>query len=170
MRSISWAQSIRFIHPKILFVAGSLLVLTSSCTGQGDKKPAGTTETVETAKEISFIEGNWDEAIKKASAEHKMLFVDAYATWCGPCKLLKKKTFTDEAVADYFNSHFVNLSLDVEKGQGPELAEKWKIQALPTLMIINPADGKIVSQFVGYIDPEDLIEFAKKTMTGSPQP
>lgn len=163
MRNISIVQAIRSIKAKSLFFAGSLLILTSSCTGQGNKERTATTEKVESATEISFIEGNWDEALKQAAAQKKMIFVDAYATWCGPCKLLKQKTFTDKAAADYFNSHFVNLSLDVEKGQGPDLAAQWNIQGLPTLMILDPS-GKLIAQSVGYIGAQDLIAFGKKTV------
>jgi thioredoxin 1 len=44
---------------------------------------------------IHFFEGSWSEAVKKSKAENKPIFLDVYATLCGPCKLLKRITFSD---------------------------------------------------------------------------
>lgn len=96
-----------------------------------------------TVKPIVFIENSFSAALKKAKAERKYIFVDAYATWCGPCKQLKNKTFKDDQAADFFNKNFVNLSLDMEKGEGTDLAEKWGVQEYPTLLILDHS-GKVV--------------------------
>jgi len=113
---------------------------------------------------INFLENQWDTAMRNAAAEHKYIFLDAYATWCGPCKLLRKTTFKDKDVAAFFNENFVNVSLDVEKGLGPELASKWKIHSLPTLIVFDAA-GQPVLQSIGYVKPEDLLAFGKQALS-----
>lgn len=112
---------------------------------------------------IHFIEGQWDVANKEAVKSKKYIFVDAYATWCGPCKQLKATTFKDKEIAAFFNEHFINVSLDVEKGQGPKLAAKWKVQGLPTLIIFD-SKGKKVAQLVGYVGTKDLMDFGKEAL------
>ena len=54
---------------------------------------------------IEFYHGTWEEAILKAKAEDKIIFVDAFTTWCGPCKRMAASTFPDPAVGVLFNQH-----------------------------------------------------------------
>ena len=112
---------------------------------------------------IVFIENSWDEALKQAALQHKYIFVDAYATWCGPCKMLKARTFTDSKAADFYNANFVNVAIDMEKGQGPQLARQWQLQAYPTLIIFD-SKGKPVLGSVGYIGAADLIKFGRQAL------
>jgi len=111
-------------------------------------------------RKINFIENSWKEALKQAQKQHKYIFADAYATWCGPCKMLRATTFKNAKVAAFFNEHFVNVSMDMEKGEGPQLAQQWGIQAYPTLIIFNE-DGKPLLGTVGYIDANDLMKFGE---------
>jgi len=111
-------------------------------------------------KQIIFIEDDFNEALKQAAAQNKYLFVDAYASWCGPCKMLKSTTFKNKKAAEFYNANFINVAIDMEKGQGPELAAQWGMQAYPTLIIFNPK-GKPVLGSVGYIKADDLIKFGQ---------
>jgi thiol:disulfide interchange protein len=113
--------------------------------------------------QINFIENSWNEALKQAARQNKYIFVDAYASWCGPCKMLKATTFKNNKVADFYNDNFVNVAIDMEKGQGPALAAQWGLQAYPT-MIIFTSKGKPVSGTVGYIRANDLIKFGKQAL------
>ncbi|SDF79303.1 thioredoxin family protein [Chitinophaga filiformis] len=152
---------------KLLLLTGVLLTGLASCIHAGDKHPPRLqTITSRSENGIAFIEDNWDAAQKKAKTDKRLIFVDAYATWCGPCKLLKTTTFKDEATAAFFNDHFVNLSLNVEKGKGPDLATSWKIQGLPTLLVLD-ASGKILDQSVGYLKAEDLLAWGKQVLAQS---
>ena len=78
----------------------------------------------------------------------------------GPCKKLKNFVFTDINVGAYFNSHFINLAVDMEKGEGLELARKFNVQAYPTLFFINPK-GDIIKTVIGYQTADQLIQQAK---------
>ena len=66
---------------------------------------------------IAFRELSFANALKMAKEENKLLFVDCFTTWCGPCRMLSKVVFKDSLVADYFNRHFVNLKMDMEKAE-----------------------------------------------------
>jgi thioredoxin 1 len=134
-----------------------LLALTFSVAmaEKGDKKSDKTAE-----KGIQFTEATWSAILKKAKAENKIIFFDAYTTWCGPCKLLQKNVFTRDDVAKVFNDNFINVKFDMESGEGPALASKYPIQGYPTLFFISPK-GKVVKELLGYQTPENLIKTAK---------
>ena len=117
-------------------------------------------QTADQSKQIIFIENDFNEALKQAAAQNKYVFVDAYATWCGPCKMLKAITFKNKKAAVFYNANFINVAIDMEKGQGPQLAAQWGMQAYPTLIIFNP-QGKPVLGSVGYIKADDLIKFGE---------
>lgn len=135
-----------------------LILVLPAANAQNQKKQAS-----DESKHIVFIEDQWDEALKQASAQNKYIFVDAYASWCGPCKMLKLTTFKNSKAALFYNKNFVNVAIDMEKGQGPQLAAKWGLQAYPTLIIFN-ASGKPVLGSVGYIKADDLIKFGQEAL------
>jgi thioredoxin 1 len=137
-------------HIILLFI----VVLPFACNAQTVKKPGG----------IVFIENSFDEALQQAGLQNKYIFVDAYASWCGPCKLLKAITFRNSKAAAFYNANFINVSIDMEKGDGPALAEAWGIQGYPTLIIFD-SKGQAVSGTVGYIDAGDLIKFGKQALS-----
>jgi thiol:disulfide interchange protein len=134
-----------------------LLVLTFSSVAKAQET------TGKSSTQINFIENSWTEALKQAARQNKYIFVDAYASWCGPCKMLKATTFKNNKVADFYNDNFVNVAIDMEKGQGPALATEWGLQAYPT-MIIFTSKGKPVSGTVGYIRANDLIKFGQQAL------
>jgi len=117
---------------------------------------------------IQFTGSTWSVILKRAAATHRYIFVDAYTSWCGPCKELKATTFIDKAAASYFNSHFVNFSIDVEKGEGVALAESWGVQSYPTLYIFDP-QGKPIAMNEGFLDAQALIKFGKDALSYSPK-
>lgn len=112
---------------------------------------------------INFIEQDWDKALNTAKLQKKLVFVDVYATWCGPCKMLKRKTFADKKIADFFNENFVNVSVDAEKGVGLQLANKYAVSAYPTLLFTD-ASGNPVLYSVGYMNESELMAFAKAAL------
>lgn len=110
---------------------------------------------------IQFFEGSWQEALEKAKKENKMIFLDAYASWCGPCKMMKLNTFTNKSVGKFYNSNFINVAIDMEKPDGLALAEKYNIEAYPSLLFIF-ADGVLLGKEVGYQRPNEFIRIARR--------
>ncbi len=113
------------------------------------------------AQGIDFFHGTWAEAQEKAKAEQKLIFVDAFAAWCGPCKRMAAQVFPDSKVGDYFNANFINLKIDMEKPENSAFAGQYPVRAYPTLMILD-AEGKVVLKQVGAMNADALIAFGQK--------
>lgn len=131
-----------------------LLILMSISFAQSPKVLTG----------IKFYEGKWADALIKSKKEGKPIFLDISASWCGPCKLLKRNTFTDKAVGEFFNKNFINVELDGEVGEGKQLAQYYNLEAYPSLFFVN-GQNKIIHKSLGYMTPEALIELGKVALT-----
>lgn len=114
-------------------------------------------------RSIAFEETKeWQEITAKARKAGKMIFVDCFTSWCGPCKMLATKVFTNDAVADYFNEHFVSAKFDMEKDKdGMAHKKAWDVTAFPTLLFIDPQSGGVVEKLVGFRPAEALLESAR---------
>ena len=110
--------------------------------------------------QIRFFQGTYEEALQKAKEEKKDLFVDFWAEWCAPCKMLAKEVFTDSLVGEYFNARFVCVSLNVEEAGNKEVVKRFKPEALPTLTFVSSAD-KELRRTSGFMPPEELLHEAK---------
>src|SRR5690349_17427908 len=76
---------------------------------------------------IEFFHGTWEEALLKAKEEDKIIFVDAFTTWCGPCKNMAANTFPDPEVGKLFNQNFISMKIDMEKEMGLEFRKKFDV-------------------------------------------
>ena len=104
---------------------------------------------------------SFNDAIAKAKAENKIIFMDCYTTWCGPCKRLASNVFPLEEVGGYFNAKFINTKFDMEKGEGPSIAAEFGVRAYPTLLFID-GNRKVVNRVVGLVDGPTLIAGGKQ--------
>ncbi len=109
---------------------------------------------------IHFEELAFKELIAKAKKENKIVFMDAYASWCGPCKMMERNVFTQKSVGDYYNANFVNARFDMEKGEGREIAAKYGVRSYPTYLFLN-GDGELVSQNYGYMEESPFLAMAQ---------
>src|SRR5688500_6445990 len=100
------------------------------------------------AQGVQMFEGTWDQVLAEAQRQNKPIYLDAYATWCGPCKMLKRDVFPDRQVGAYFNANYISVSVDMEKGEGIELAKKFGVTAYPTHLYFDPS-GNLVHRAVG---------------------
>lgn len=135
---------------------------TNAALNLSEPTPSGTKKTVvkNAADGIQFTEASWREILKKAKAEKKVIFLDAYASWCGPCKLLQKNVFTKKAVGDFYNEKFINVKMDMEKGEGPALSQVYPLEVYPTLLFID-GNGRVLKKVLGLQTPENLIAIGK---------
>jgi thiol:disulfide interchange protein len=121
----------------IIILAASVCGILFSFKSFGSK--------IKTEDGIQFFHGTWAEALQKAKQEKKLIFLDAYASWCGPCKMMKHKTFTNKNVADFYNANFINLAIDMEIGEGTTLSDKFSVTAYPTLIYVN-GEGNLLEK------------------------
>ncbi len=116
------------------------------------------------AQGIDFFHGSFDEAIELAKTEGKVIFVDAYTTWCGPCKRMSRSTFPDPAVGEFFNENFINMKIDMEKAEGRKFKTKYPVQAFPTLYFIGP-DAEVVHKQKGAQDAVNFLKIGKHVIS-----
>ena len=105
---------------------------------------------------IQFVQLPLEEALKQAKAENKLVFLDCYTSWCGPCRMMASKVFTQKAVGDLFNERFVNLKMDMEKGAGVDVAKRYNVSAYPTMLLLD-GDGQVVYKIIGARRAADLM-------------
>ena len=97
---------------------------------------------------VNFEDLTFDEALAKAKAENKFVFVDCYTSWCGPCKYMAQAVVPQKSMGDFFNPRFGSVKFDMERGEGKELNEKFGVKAYPTFLILRP-DGTLQHKIVG---------------------
>lgn len=109
---------------------------------------------------ISFIDNDFSVALKLAEEQDKLVFIDGYATWCIPCKVMEEEVFVTPEVRSFFNEHFVNVKVDLEKGIGPILSARYQAQVLPAYFFIT-SDETLIYSFSGQQKIADLMQHAK---------
>lgn len=97
---------------------------------------------------VDFFQGTFKQALAKAKKENKLVMFDAYTTWCGPCKVLKTKVFPNKELGAYINKHFVSIGVDMEAGEGLQLANQYPVDGYPTIFFLD-ADGKVKKKVLG---------------------
>ena len=110
---------------------------------------------------INFETTTFKEILAKAKREKKLVFMDAYAAWCGPCKLMEKNIFPLPAVKEYYNANFINARFDMEKGEGRDIAVKYGVRSYPSYLFLN-GDGEVVMTNYGYMGEQDFIAIGKE--------
>ena len=119
--------------------------------------------------QVKFIEVSTLEemkaAQKQASDQMLMMFVDVYATWCGPCKMMDQQVYTDPAVAEFMNARFVNVRLDGECDYGRQYVAEQRLEGYPTMYIFSD-NGDRVSKVVGFTPADELLASLSSTSEG----
>lgn len=113
------------------------------------------------AEGIEFFEGTFEEAKAAAKEQGKLIFVDAYAVWCGPCKRMSSAVFPTQQAGEVYNKFYINLKLDMEKGEGLEFRKQFPVSAFPTLFYLD-SQGNVLEKVVGARSMEDFIALGLK--------
>lgn len=153
-------------YPTYLFVSGDTVVArTASGYTEADKLIAEGEKAKENLLGMKFTEGSWSDIVKMAQKENKMIFVDCFTVWCGPCKVIARTVFKDPEVAALMNDKFINVKVDMEKGEGVDLKNKFEVKAFPTLLFISP-QGEVEHRIVGSVASKKFIGEANVALAG----
>lgn len=154
----------------VLFAGVGILAFTfisSTCSSANGADRSDVTDKVNMAKQesgITFLDMSFEEALAESKKSGKLIFIDAYTEWCGPCKYMAKTSFMDPEVGKLFNENFINLKIEMEKdAEGPEVARRYRVVAYPTLLVVD-GNGKLVKEITGVRDRNQLIAFGKSLL------
>lgn len=112
------------------------------------------------AQGIKFETGTWSEMLAKAKTENKLVFVDVYTQWCGPCKNVAKNVFPQQKLGDVYNEQFINFQIDAESPEGKEFVKQYPVPGYPTFFYIN-GEGVVINKAVGGMDVDGFLQEAK---------
>ncbi len=140
----------------------------SACSAGVEKSPSSTapSTTAPTDAKVWF-EGSFAEGLAQARADKKLVFVDVFTTWCGPCKKLEKVTFPHADVKPVL-AQMVSMSIDAESPAGLPIAAKYNVNAYPTMLVLG-ADGQEIDRIVGFKDPPAFLAALEKIRARAPR-
>ena len=128
----------------LLFLAFGFL-LNSGFVGCGSGR-AGNVSDNGPAPGVQFIQSNeFDPVLETAAAEGKLVFIDFYTDWCGPCKLMDREVFSDRNLGEFFDDNFISYKVNAEKGNGGVLSTVYGVKAFPTLLFVD-SEGKVLER------------------------
>ena len=91
---------------------------------------------------------SFEEALKRAKAENKPIFLCGFADWAVPCHAMNQVVFSDQKFADWMDEHFVNLIVDITSREGQPWAQKYNVITMPHYVVLNPK-GDVIFRIVG---------------------
>lgn len=110
---------------------------------------------------IRFFQGTWEEAVALARKEKKKIFADVFTEWCGPCLNMALTVFPLPEVGEVYNKSFVCIKIDAEKGEGRELAERYRVHSYPSYLFIEPKKQELIHRNGGNKPVADFIADSK---------
>lgn len=118
---------------------------------------------------------SWDQVRAKAKSEHKYIFMDCYATWCGPCKAMDKTVYPDSAVGVFLNNNFISVKVQMDTSKhddeeikaryqdAHEIGKLYAVQSLPTFLFFSP-EGILVHKGIGFQPADNFLILAVDAM------
>ncbi len=107
-------------------------------------------------QQISFFQGNLEDALTEAKCQGKPLFIDFYTQKCAPCRQMDKETFADETVIDFMEQNYVAYKVNGESVEGGDIANIYGIKAFPSFYFYSP-NGEIVGKESGFMDAKNFL-------------
>ncbi len=131
-----------------------LLLLLLSCTQFTDAQKI----------KIDFEAGTWFEILEQAQEENKYIFVDVYADYCPPCKMLENNVFTDQNVGLFYNENFINYKVNLSNRDNTYFQDLHTINQLPALLFFDSDGTTILKEEVGCPEIMDFIEMGQEVL------
>lgn len=105
---------------------------------------------------VQWSTDSYEQMLQRAKQDNKYVFIDFYATWCGPCKRLDADVYPDASVSKLLNS-MISAKFDAEKDPWLPVAQQFRVRAYPTLLVLGP-DGKEVGRYIGYLPADQFVD------------
>lgn len=115
---------------------------------------------------VAFVDDDYPAARARAKAEGKLLFVDAWATWCHTCLSLKQFVLADPKLGT-LEDRFVFASIDTERPANEAFVAAHPMRFWPTLFVIDPRTDAARLAFAGSLPIDDLIALLADTHAGA---
>ena len=145
----------------------TLLLLSPFLFSQCGVSKKATTSSSSPKTGVNFVTSETlSDVIDMAEKEGKLVFIDFYATWCAPCKMMDKDVFPDKNIAAFFNKNFISYKVDGEKGNGQNLAALYDVKAYPTLVWVDKK-GRVMARTEGGTYHTELMELAESALTNA---
>ncbi len=106
--------------------------------------------------QVAFETKSTDAVREMAVAQKKLVFIDLYATWCGPCKAMERDVFSDKSVGEFINKRFIAAKYDIDQTTGRQLLQKYGNGSVPTYLIFD-TEGNLLGRIVGGSKAETFI-------------
>lgn len=136
----------------------NLLLLTLFVLVSGTSLRAGGIGYIHVTTQVQ-----WDSLMEISKQQNLPVFLVGHTSWCGYCKRFFNTVSTDTSVADYFNTHFMNIAVDMEQEFGRSLATRYGIRGYPTLLFLNGL-GAQINRVNGYVDPAVLLSYGRRSL------
>ena len=125
----------------------------------------GVRDDGEIVSAVSWFHGSLEQALAEAKAQDKLVLMDVGAYWCPPCHQLDEEVFVRPEVGEPLAAGYVAMHVDAEKGEGPELVERYHVQAFPTILVLEPS-GLEKGRIVDFLPAEALLAALERLARG----
>ncbi|MGB1204041.1 MAG: thioredoxin family protein [Chitinophagales bacterium] len=115
---------------------------------------------------IQFFKGSWTEAVHLAQEQNKLVFVEAYTDWCGPCRHMDKHTFTRYDLGNEYNNNFINVKINIESLEGIAFKMQYNIMAIPDFLFFN-TDGELIYRDYGQKSTSELLSMSYQVIAAA---
>jgi len=148
------------------------IIATTVIASCGSSKKATKTKKPEIHDELSKYSLNFmrseylSDVLEKAHKDNKLIFVDMYADWCAPCKVMDEELYMNDDLADIINKDFISYKVNVEKGNGSHLGTIFNVKVLPTILFLD-AEGNVLQRSDGALSHTKFLEMAGNSIEAS---
>jgi thiol:disulfide interchange protein len=142
-----------------ILAVGLIAATVAGCRGRDEGAPAVDSPLDHSKKSPSsslpFLSLAFEEALGRARAEKKLVFVDVTADWCTWCTRMDEDVFVDSRVQKALLD-FIPIKVDTDKGGGRAVANRYRVRGLPAYLLVD-GDGNVVGRFDGYFPVEAFL-------------
>jgi len=122
-----------------------------------------TLATVGVEAQVKFETRSTDAIREMAIKEGKLVFIDLYASWCPPCRMMERHVFSRKDVGRFMGERFVAAKYDTDKPTGQELMARYGNGAIPLCLIFN-TEGELLGRIQGAASADEFMESVRKIL------